>query len=213
MHFTLFQKNLTSYADWHISIAQTFCSSCCRCRKAGPRCCSRQWKMFSTTASQFSFSVIVRSWPENWPIYSGVTWIPSLSWNAQCILSNDGHKDHNAPITIENLLNLTNVGCIQLSPAYAAREIHSGKTAVSNATPCMSKTTEITLAILPLLSPKTALANTKRPANSTEFIRSHQTPQSHGLKVEAETQRVCSLLYDKLCVIREGSQFDAEKPL
>lgn len=158
--------------------------------------------MFYTTASQFSFSVIVRSWPENWPIYNGITFILSLSWNALCILSNDEYKHHNAPITIENLLDLTSLGCIQLSTANATQKINFSKTAVSNKTSCMSKTTDITLAILPLLSPKTALANTKGPPNSTEFIRSHLILQKHGLKVDAETQGIWLLLSDKLCSIR-----------
>lgn len=63
----------------------------------------------------------------------------------------------------------------------------------------MSKTTEITLAIFPLLSPKTAQANTKRPANSTESMRPHQIPQNHGLKVQVGTQSGCLLLCNKLC--------------
>lgn len=62
----------------------------------------------------------------------------------------------------------------------------------------MSKTPENTLAIFPLLSPKTALANTKSPANITELIRSHQTLQNYGLKVDVETKSVCLLLCHKL---------------
>lgn len=78
-----------------------------------------------------------------------------------------------------------------------------GRTAVSKAAAYMSKTTEITLVILPLLSPKTPLANTKRPANSTEFVRPHQTPQNHGLKAGVGTQSGCLVLSDKLYNIRE----------
>lgn len=148
-----FKKFLPSYAHCHIDIAQTFCSSWRKCRKPGQRCCTRQWKMFYTTASQFSFSVIVRSWPENWPIYRGITLIPSLSWDALCILSNDEYKDHNALITIKKHVNLTNVGCIQLSTADGTQKNNLKNTAESNVTSCMSKTTENTLAILPLLSP------------------------------------------------------------
>lgn len=137
--------------------------------------------MFSTTASQFSFSVTVRSWPENWPIYNDITLIPSLSWIAQWILGTDEYKEHNAPITIENPLNLTNVGGIQLNTANATLKNNLRISAVVKVTSSMSKTTEITLAILPLLSPKTALADTKKRANSTEFMRYHQILQHRGL--------------------------------
>lgn len=54
----------------------------------------------------------------------------------------------------------------------------------------MSNTIENTLAIPPLLSPKTALANTKSQANITNFIRPHQTGHKCRPKVNKHKANV-----------------------
>lgn len=77
----------------------------------------------------------------------------------------------------------------------------------------MSKTTQITLAIFPLLSPKTALANTKSQANISELIRSYQTLQNYEQMVDIKTKTACLLLCYKFHGIPKRSSFDAEKPL
>lgn len=77
----------------------------------------------------------------------------------------------------------------------------------------MSRTTQITLAIFPLLSPKRALANTKSQPNISKLIRSYQTLQNYRLKVDIKTKTACLLLCYKFHTIPERSQFDAEKPL
>ena len=58
----------------------------------------------------------------------------------------------------------------------------------------MFNTTENTLAIPPLLSPKTALANTKTLANITNFIRPHQTGHKSRPKVKTGIKRMFASL-------------------
>lgn len=168
------------------ALRRRICSSWCRCRKAGQRSCSRQWNMFYTTASQFSFSVIVRSWPENWPIFTGITLVPSWRENARCVLSNDEYKDHSALISIKNpvIFNQRRLHSAEHCWHYAKNKLSEYRCAKYELRAIWNKWSYSTHPSFVV-----ALANTKRPPNSTEFRSSHQTTHSPELELAVEAQR------------------------
>lgn len=89
------------------------------------------------------------------------------------------------------------------SPALDTKN-NSGKAPTTNVRPYMSHTIENTLAIPPLLSPKTAQANTKSLANITKSSRPHQTTHKRRPKVRRLAQSECPLLYRIFGNIREN---------
>lgn len=71
----------------------------------------------------------------------------------------------------------------------------------------MSNAIENTLAIPPLLSPKTALANTKTPANIANFVRPHQTGHRCRPKVNRHKANVRSSITNVVIFVKMADRY------
>lgn len=139
---------------------------------------------------------------KNRPIWDADPFSSSLSWSEHRTGRNNDSEGRNIPIAIENPMNSS--GYMGIRQSISHKKNNSRKATMTNVFPYMSHTIENTLAIPPLLSPKTALAYTKTLANITKFSRPHQTTHKCRPKVKRLAQGKCSLLYRIFGNIREN---------